>query len=290
MDRDFGDLQLAMLQAFVTGGDRTQYLRRDGFEAALGREAATWRATAGWRNALETPLETAATWNLARATPVVIGNLAARRGRNREFTLAAALRWPRLPVRGEIAHASSSRAAGSDFEYRRTWAALAGDFALGRRLAAVPQLAYGRLSGEAVPQASFFLGGSHSLRSLPGSARAGTGLALARLDLIEAPDLLELARVPHPAWLPIQAGAFAAAGAVWGPDPLSGSRRGGLDWPDAEHWASEAGAGLLYRPGLPDPVAFLRLDYAWPLGPGGEGGRFSLSYTRALDRVRPIGP
>jgi len=287
MNRDFGGLRLAMLDAFVTGKDYVHYLRRDGFEASLARETATWRAAAGFRDMLETPISTHATWNLSKAEPVLRDNLPAWRGRNLELTLEAAARWPFAPVWSEIQHASSSGAAGSDFEYRRIRAALAGDFAVGRWLAIVPQLSYGRLSGQAPPQAAFYLGGSHTLRSIPGGARGGTGMALARLDLIEVHDLL--ARLPHPAWLPLQAGAFAAAGAAWGADPYGGPRRGGLSLPDAEHWASEAGASLLWRPGLPDPAWFLRLSRAWPLGPGREGARFTLSYSRALDLVERLG-
>ena len=94
MDRDFGDLELAMLGAFVTGRDYTRYLRRDGFEASLARESATWRAEAGFRDLLETPLATRATWNLTKASLAVVDNLAASPGRNLEFTLEAAARWP----------------------------------------------------------------------------------------------------------------------------------------------------------------------------------------------------
>jgi hypothetical protein len=114
-------------------------------------------------------------------------------------------------------------------------------------------------------------------------------MALARLDLIESDDVLALARIPHPAWLPIQAGAYASAGATWGADPYGGPARGGLSLPDEEHWVSEAGAALLWRPGLPDPSGFFRFSYAWPLGPARESARFTATYSRALALVKPIG-
>ncbi len=289
MDRDFADVRLAMLRAFVSGNDRKQYLRRDGFQAALEREAATWRAIAAFRDMLESPLATTTTWNLANATPKVIDNLPARLGRTHEFDLEGAARLPLVPLTGEARWASASHAAGSALEYRRVRLGLAGDFAIGHRIAIVPQLAYGRLTQGAVPQEEFYLGGSHTLRSVEGGSRGGTGMALARLDLIEAPDLLELARIPHPAMFPLQAGVFAGAGAVWGADPYGGPARGGVDWPDQEHWVSEAGIALLYRPGIPDPTGFVRLNYAWPLGPTIEQARFTVSYTRAMDLLRPLG-
>jgi hypothetical protein len=288
MERDTDDIQLAMLRAFFSGTDYKHYLRRDGFEGSIARETETWRARAGYRDMLETPIATSATWNLTNAEPVVIGNLPAARGRNREFSLEAGTRVPWFPVWAEAGYASSSGATSSDFEYRRTRAALAGDYAAGRWLAIVPQLVYGRLTGEAIPQASFYLGGTNSSRGLLGATRGGTGMTLARLDLIEAEDVLALARVPHPAWLPIQIGAFASAGAVWGADPYGGPARGGVDWPDEEHWVSEAGGALLWRPGLPDPAGFFRFSYAWPLGPDRESARFTATYSRALALVKPI--
>jgi hypothetical protein len=33
----------------------------------------------------------------------------------------------------------------------------------------------------------------------------------------------------------------------------------------------------------------MRASYAWPLGPGREKARFTLSYSRALDLVEPFG-
>lgn len=289
MDRDSRDIMLAMVRAFFSGTDYKHYLRRDGFEGSLARETGTWRVEGGYRDMLEQPLPITATWNLVNAEPAVTFNLPAARGRNREFTLGAATRLPKAPVWCEIGYASSSGATSSDFEYRRTRAALAADFAAGRRLAIVPQFSYGRLTGEAVPQASFYLGGTNSMRGLLGATRGGTGMALARLDLIESDDVLALARIPHPAWLPIQAGAYAAAGAVWGADPYGGPARGGLSLPDEEHWVSEAGAALLWRPGLPDPAGFFRFSYAWPLGPARESARFTATYSRALALVKPIG-
>jgi len=289
MDRDSNDILLAMLRSFISGTDYKHYLRRDGFEGSLARETQTWRAQVGYRDMLERRIATSATWNLAKAEPVLIENLPATRGRAREFSAEAGARLPHMPVRCEIGYVTSGGAIGSDFEYRRTRAALAGDFAAGRWLAIVPQLAYGRLSGSAAPQASFYLGGTNSMRGFLGATRGGTGLTLARLDLHEADDVLARSHLPHPAWLPIQVGAFASAGAVWGADPYGGPARSGVEWPDPEHWVSEAGGALLWRPGLPDPAGFFRFSYAWPLGPERESARFTATYSRALALVKPIG-
>src|SRR5262249_24462616 len=60
MDRDSEDIVLAMLRSFFSGTDYKHYLRRDGFEATLARETGTWRAGAGYRDMLETPVATRA--------------------------------------------------------------------------------------------------------------------------------------------------------------------------------------------------------------------------------------
>ena len=289
LDRDARDERLAHLRALANGGDYLHYFRRDGLEATLARGGESWEVEAGYGHGLESPLVTTATWNLLDRAPAVRDNAPAARGRTRELRYRATAQLPFAPVTAEISHATSGKALGSDFEYRRTRAVLSGEFALGSLAAVVPQLVYGRLSGTAVPQASFFLGGANSLRSVRGESIGGAGAALARLDLLGVQDLLALARIPHPAALPLEGGLFAAAGAVWGVDPYGGRTLPGLDWPNREDWLTEAGVTLRWRPGLPDPFAALEFGYAWPLGPSDRRARFAIAYTRPLDLVHPLG-
>jgi hypothetical protein len=53
------------------------------------------------------------------------------------------------------------------------------------------------------------------------------------------------------------------------------------------HLHSEAGVGLLWRPGIPDPLYSIRLDCAWRLG-ADSGRHLSMSYTRPLDLFKPF--
>ncbi len=290
MDRDHDEGALATVRALARGSDRQHYLRRDGFRVTISGDAPGWHAGIEYRDWLESPLVVTTRWNLARQPLDAPTNLAATLGRTRELGLDAGFRWPGLPLQSQITHHTSDRALGSDFRYRRTRVALAAELPLRDHVSFLPQLVYGRLAGDAVPQAAFYLGGPHTLRSLPGAASAGTGFALARLDAIGADDLLALAHIPHPAMLPIQGGLFVATGAVWGPDPYGpfggpGTPTGG--WPPRNAWRSEAGLSLLYRPGVPDENAYLRLHLAWPLGTGRGEIRWSVSYSRALDLLRP---
>jgi hypothetical protein len=62
-----------------------------------------------------------------------------------------------------------------------------------------------------------------------------------------------------------------------------------VDWPRRESFHSEAGISLLYRPGLPDPASFVKINWAWPTGPAHGGARLSVSYTRGVDLVKPVG-
>ena len=127
------------------------------------------------------------------------------------------------------------------------------------------------------------MGGGPGLRSANANALQGTGKAVASVDLLLQDDVLALLHVPHPAAFPIQVGAFAGAASRWGFDPASGrARLTARDWPDRGEWLCEAGASLLYRPGLPSPETFVRVDYVIPIGPDDRQPRIAFSYTRAL--------
>lgn len=291
-DRDHWDPHYSSMSAALGGSDRHDYARFDGWSASLSRQAPTWRAGLSWRDELESPLPVTATWTLTGGRAERRDMAAAWFGRARELQWDAGVRLRRLPVTIEGSYATSGRATGSDFTYRRTRLAVAGDFAPWRHLAVVPQVEYGRLRGDAVPQSAFFLGGRSSLRSLDRNALRGTGKALALVDVILADDVLELLRIPHPAMLPLQVGAFAGTGAVWGrthDGTLEPNRDVAAitsrDWAERREWLSEAGVSVLWRPGLPDPSFFLRLDYAWPIGADDREPRLALGVTRLLDLV-----
>ena len=289
IDRERSDLRLGALRAFLTGNDTRRYLRHDGLSSELAVEHPVWRGSVAYRDMLESPLDVHARWSLLSGSLAVSDNLAAVRGHVHELDYTLGARTPWLPFTAEAEYATSSRRIGSEFEYRRYRLGLGGDFALGRTFALVPQLAYGRLTGDALPQESFFLGGSRTLRSVEGDALGGTGLTLARLDLLELPDVLTILHVPHPALLPLQVGAFVATGAVWGVDPYGGPTRPGVDFPEEQEFRHEAGLSLLYRPGLPDPSTYAQIGWAWPIGSHSGPPRFSLSYTRGIDLVKPFG-
>jgi hypothetical protein len=284
MDPDDGLGALGTVRAFLRGRDARQLLRRDGTAVRLTHHAVAWRAALGFRDDLERPLPVTTTWNLGHQALLVPFNLAAARGRTHEATVSAGARVPHTALEVDVEHAMSSPRLGSDFDYRRTRLEASGDLGLGRRLALVPTAAYGRLTGDALPQASFYLGGAGTLSTLGDGELGGTRMAIGRLDLVTTFDVLEAARLPHPAMLPLGAGVFVATGAVWGRDPFTGAVARGGDWPDATDWRPEVGVSLLYQPGFPTPDALLRADYAWRVGPHGSGPSLSLSYTHALHR------
>jgi len=285
MNRESRSAFVQAAYGFVYGGDQTHYLRRDGFEAELERETPGWRAGVGWRDQLESPLATRTTWNLfgrALARPAVLGAVT---GRARELSLSAGARLPVLPLRAELAWQTSGQALGSAFEYRRWRVAAGGDFSLGGAASLVTQAMYGRATGAVVPQAAFYLGGGTTLRSLDRDALGGTGVALARVDLIGAEDVLSLLHLHHSESLRLQPGLFAASGAAWGPDPYGGPGQPGVDWPERSAWLSEIGATLHYDLG---PLGTrLIAGWVWPLGPaaGREAG-VVFEVTRPLDLLR----
>ncbi len=286
MDRERTSVRLTAARAFLVGKDDHHYLRREGFDLGLQRELLFARLGIRYRDMEESAIATRAGWNLFGRPLSTYDNLPAFAGRAREFEYSALVHADPFPVEAEILHQTSGNAIGSDFEYRRTRVALSGDIGLGARATLLPQLMYGRFTGQALPQALFYLGGSRSMRSMSSSARGGTHGAQARLEVIGADDVLTLLRIPHPAFLPLQLGAFAGVGAVWGADPFGGPARSGGDWPDAQHWVSEAGLSVIYQPGIPTPTTFVRFNYAWPLGPERESTNISVSVSHAMDFLR----
>jgi len=161
--------------------------------------------------------------------------------------------------------------------------ATGGGIALGSHFALAPQAEYARLTGAVLPQDVLYLGGQYSLMTVEPQSLEGNGRAVGRLDLLMHDDLLQVLGLRRNAMFPIQAGAFATAGARWGYDPATGgSRLTERDWPGSEQWISEAGVSLMYRPGIPDPETFFRVDYVIPVGPNNRDATWFVSYKRTL--------
>src|SRR5262249_60116478 len=74
-----------VLRAFVNGSDRHHYYRRDGYMLRLERETARSRLGLQFRDQLESPLTTTATWNLLGDQPAVVINKPPAQGPRREF-------------------------------------------------------------------------------------------------------------------------------------------------------------------------------------------------------------
>jgi len=284
MDLDRRESVLAVARAFIWGTDRQHYLLRDGVRASLIRETPSLRLGLEARDELDSPLDVTASWNLYRREPVVPFNLPARLGRVHELGVEGTVRLGRAPAWIEAESRWADEAWGSDLQFTRLRVAAAADLPLGNIAALIPQATWGRLAGRDIPQAAFYLGGASSLRSVPGWSLGGTRKALARLDLLTSTQLF--APLHLPPQLPISLGAFGGVGAVWGDDPYGGPGSPENEWPQRNEWLVEAGASLLYRPGLPDPRGHLRFDWAWPIGPGRGPGRFTLYYSRPIDLLR----
>ena len=278
-DRDDFDAFFATFNALVYGSDRHQYLRRDGWHASLrvGNEE-RW-LTAAWRDQLESSLPYTTDWVLFGGKPTLEFNAPAAFGRAREWSLHAQTAVPGTRFRAHADYWTSDPRMGSDFLYRRYQLGAGGDISLSRHLALVPQARYGRLRGEALPQEALFLGGVYSLRTFERNELEGTGRVFARTDLVLADELGTLLHLPLPAWLPLQASSFVASGAAWGRDPVTGAaRHTNRDTPHTDEWRSEAGVGLSWRPGIPDPTMSLRFEYAWPIGADAREAGWTIAF------------
>jgi hypothetical protein len=282
MDRDDSSRLLTLLRAIGWGKDWTQYYRSEGFQGRIENPHDGWWIVAGYQDVLQDPLDVTATWTLFRDGELEMPvNLAAARGRVRELSGRFGGQLPRVPLQLEVALLNASRRMGSDLDYRRLRASAGLDLTLGRWASLVPQLAYGRLAGDVVPQNSFYIGGDRTLRSLHRDERAGTGAAVGKVQLLGARPVLPWAVMPMGPEL------FAASGAVWGLDSWTGVVRPGERWPEAREWRSEVGAGLVYSsPIFPGGGAF-HVNCAWPVGAYAGPPHWSFSFTTAFDLMGP---
>jgi hypothetical protein len=284
MNRDHAEPFLDAARALVNGSDRTNYLRHDGWRASFERESDLWRAGIGVRDELDSPLETQATWNLRNRDLIVTPILPATFGRARELQIAGGARVPAIPFRVEGTYWTSGPTLKSDFVYDRLRFAAGGDITLGRFASLVPQATWGFTQDTANPQQAFYLGAGPTLVSVPRDALGGSAMALAKVELIAASDLLALLRIHRPELLAFQPCAFAATGAVSGASPYGVPNVASSRWPEREAWLSEAGIALHYNPGLLG--LRLRFEEAWPLGATDRKERFEFLISHPLDLLR----
>ena len=283
-DRDQYDPWFSTANALVSGSDRHQYLRRDGLVATARVSGPPGLFTVGWRDQLESPLPYTTDWYLLGHGPDLAFNDVAAFGRARELSLGGDVTLPGTRFRLTATHWTSDPRMGSDFRYRRTRVTLGGDVSLGRHVALVPQATYGRLRGQVLPQDAFFLGGAGNLRTLDKNELAGAGRTFARADLLLVDELGAMLRLPLPAWMPLQVGAFAASGAVWGREAATGRAvPTNRDGPRREEWLSEVGFGLSWRYGIPEPLSALRFEYAVPIGADDREAGFTVAFQHPLN-------
>jgi hypothetical protein len=286
-DRDAYDPVFATLAAVIWGGDHHDYLRRDGWRASARLEAEHAWAGLDWRDHAESPRHASTDWNVFGAGLALPDNRAAVPGRARELGFLGGVDVPGSRFRVQLAHRTSDPRLGSDLRYRRTTLATGGDVSIGRHLALVPQGTWGRLRGDVLPQDELFLGGSPDLLTLERNERSGAGRVFVRADLVWVDGLASPLHLPLPAWMPLHASAFVAAAALWGTDPATSlARATRRDLPARGDWLPEAGLTLAWRTGVPEPMSALRLEYAWPLGPGTRGAGFAVSYHAPLHVLR----
>jgi hypothetical protein len=283
LDRDYHAPGFSTLYAFFGGADRSHYLRRDGALLDLAHAAPGWSAGVLARDELESPMATTATWYLGGHRPVVVRNDPALLARVHEAGAWGVVRMPRVPYQLEAHAWRGGGGLGGDVSYTRASASIGGALALSRHLTLATQVSYGRLTGMALPQEAFYVGGP-TLYTAAENSLQGTGRTLGRTELLMNDPVQSLLGLQARPTFPLQLGVFAGSAARWGFDPLTGrARLTARDWPGREAWLSEAGFSVLYRPGLPDPDSFVRLVVAYPLGPGGRTRSITAAYTRALN-------
>jgi hypothetical protein len=103
-------------------------------------------------------------------------------------------------------------------------------------------------------------------------------MLLGKLEFVEAHDLLRSIGLPHPDWLVLQPMLFVQGGALW-----DTGRDVAFARPPAQAWVGAAGAGLVYRIGIPEPDVIVRTYVAWPIGPNSGDATFRVSLGTTFD-------
>jgi hypothetical protein len=233
-----------------------------------------WRLTAGYRDAEEEAMPKTATFSVFGSDENVPGVTPADPDDYHEFV--GGLTYER----GDFAASLNGRGLGN--AAWRLRGVLAKGFRLGRPVKAVIQLEGGATEAGSPIQRKFSVGGPAAIPSLGFGVGDTDHLLLGRLELIEAHNLFQVLRIPHPDFMYFHAGAFFHYGAVWD-DPAG--RDVVFSKPPSTAWRGTAGIALIYRPGLPDPTTQWRFQAGWPVGSEGGDMRLTLSIGREFDLI-----
>jgi len=256
--------------AFLTGNTSSSLYERRGFEGSLTLWTGDWRFEGGYRDAKEQNMPLVNDWTLFTHAENVPANLPASAEDYREGF--GSVGWWRTDW--EMGALAEYEGSG---DRRRARGVLAKAIRLGEPLKAYAQFEYGAAPAAAPLQRRFWIGGPRAVPTLVMDSGGGDHMMLARLEFIEAHDVLAMVGLPHPDWLVLQPLFGARAGATWnaGDDTFAS--------PPSQAWAGSAYAGLAYRLGIPEPDVFLRMFVAFPVGPNAGQTTFRVALRAPFD-------
>jgi hypothetical protein len=228
-----------------------------------------WKLEGGYRDAKEENMPLVNDWTLFTRAENVPANLpGAAQDYSEPF---GSIGW----MRNDLELGALAEYEGSGDRWRAR-GVLAKALNLGKPLKAYAQFEYGATATDAPLQRRFWIGGPRAVPTLVMDSGGGDHLMLARLEFIEAHDVLEMTGIPHPDWLVLQPLFGARAGATWDRDAVFAK-------PPSQAWAGSAYAGLAYRLGIPEADVFLRMFVAFPVGPNAGQTTFRVALRAPFD-------
>jgi hypothetical protein len=255
--------------AFLTGNTSSSLYERRGFEGMLTLWTGDWRLEGGYRDAKEENMPLVNDWTLFTHAENVPANLP---GAAQDYTEPfGSIGW----MRNDLELGALAEYEGSGDRWRAR-GVLAKALNLGKPLKAYAQFEYGATATDAPLQRRFWIGGPRAVPTLVMDSGGGDHLMLARLEFIEAHDVLKMTGIPHPDWLVLQPLFGARAGATWDRDAVFAR-------PPSQAWAGSAYAGLAYRLGIPEADVFLRMFVAFPVGPNAGQTTFRVALRAPFD-------
>jgi hypothetical protein len=264
------------LRAVVFGSDRQNVYESRGFEGALMFWHGDWRLSAGWEDGRDDAMARVSRFSLLGNRDSVPENFPAAADRFHGPT--AGIAWWRSDW--ELGGRIDARTGGEDRWRVRT--VLAKALRLGSGLKAYAQAEGGATATLAPVQRRMQVGGTRMLPTLHPGTSSGDHLLGGKLEFVSSADVLRGIGIGGPDWLVLQPYAVVGGAALWNDE---GARNVVFARPPSTAWQGWAGAGFLFRPGIPDADTWVRIAYVFPIGPEAGLRRISFSIDRAFDLV-----
>ena len=260
--------------SLVTGLNEQSVYEQRGVTTELTMWAGDWRFLAGYRHALDQPMDIETDFSFFGDHDDVPLNTQAGHDEYSEGLGGLAF------YRADWGFGGVVDARGGGGDRWRLRGALGKNLGVTKNLRASLQVEGGAAAAHAPRQRMFEIGGARAVPSIPYGSESGDHLLLGKLELMYGNGLFETLHIGAPKWLVLQPFGFFQSGAAWD-DPAQ--RDILFSKPPEQAFHQTAGFGLALRTGVPDADTFIRIFLAFRTGHDSGGPLPRLTVRVPLD-------